>query len=120
MPKIYLSPSTQEYNPYVTGNGSEEYFMNLVADAMEPYLLANGIQFSRNTPDMTAASSIRQANRGDYDFYLALPPTPPAPAVRGRTGGSSPSITPPAGTAAGGRRSSPGICRRFTPCRSGW
>ena len=54
MPKIYLSPSTQEYNPYVTGNGSEEYFMNLVADAMEPYLLANGIQFSRNTPDMTA------------------------------------------------------------------
>lgn len=72
MPRIYLSPSTQEYNPYVTGNGSEEYFMNLVADAMEPYLLANGIQFSRNTPDMTAASSIRQANRGDYDFYLAL------------------------------------------------
>ena len=69
MPRIYLSPSTQEYNPYVTGNGSEEYFMNLVADAMEPYLLANGIQFSRNTPDMTAASSIRQANRGDYDFY---------------------------------------------------
>ena len=51
MPRIYLSPSTQEYNPYVTGNGSEEYFMNLVADAMEPYLLANGIQFSRNTPD---------------------------------------------------------------------
>ena len=41
MPRIYLSPSTQEYNPYVTGNGSEEYFMNLVADAMEPYLLAN-------------------------------------------------------------------------------
>ena len=72
MPRIYLSPSTQGYNPYVTGNGSEEYFMNLVADAMEPYLLANGIQFSRNTPDMTAASSIRQANRGDYDFYLAL------------------------------------------------
>ena len=61
MPKIYLSPSTQEYNPYVTGAGSEEYFMNLLADAMEPILLLNGIQFSRNTPDMTAASSIRQA-----------------------------------------------------------
>ena len=72
MPKIYLSPSTQEYNPYVTGAGSEEYFMNLLADAMEPILLLNGIQFSRNTPDMTAASSIRQANAGQYDFYLAL------------------------------------------------
>ena len=35
--------------------------MNLLADAMEPILLLNGIQFSRNTPDMTAASSIRQA-----------------------------------------------------------
>ena len=84
MPKIYLSPSTQEYNPYVTGNGSEEYFMNLVADAMEPYLLANGIQFSRNTPDMTAASSIRQANRGDYDFYLALHSNASGPGSEGQ------------------------------------
>ena len=83
MPRIYLSPSTQEYNPYVTGNGSEEYFMNLVADAMEPYLLANGIQFSRNTPDMTAASSIRQANRGDYDFYLALHSNASGPGSQG-------------------------------------
>ena len=35
MPTVYLSPSTQEYNPYITGAGSEEYFMNLIADAME-------------------------------------------------------------------------------------
>ena len=46
--------------------------MNLIADAMEPYLLANTIRFTRNTPDMTAASSIRLANSGSYDFYLAL------------------------------------------------
>ena len=69
MPRIFLSPSTQEYNPYITGNGSEEYFMNQIADAMEPYLLANTIRFTRNTPDMTAASSIRLANSGSYDFY---------------------------------------------------
>lgn len=72
MPRIFLSPSTQEYNPYITGHGSEEYFMNLITDAMEPYLLANTIRFTRNTPDMTAASSIRLANSGSYDFYLAL------------------------------------------------
>ena len=72
MPRIYLSPSTQEYNSYITGAGSEEYFMNLLADAMEPYLLANTIRFTRNTPEMTAASSIAQAARGSYDFYLAL------------------------------------------------
>ena len=37
MPSLFLSPSTQDQNPYVIG-GSEEYYMNLVADAMEPYL----------------------------------------------------------------------------------
>lgn len=73
MPKIYLSPSTQDWNPYVTGSGSEEYNMNLLADELEPYLRSNGIQWVRNTPDMTAASSIRQANSlGGFDFYLAL------------------------------------------------
>ncbi len=72
MPSIYLSPSTQEWNQYVTGSGSEEYNMNLVADALEPYLRANAIYFQRNRPTMTAASSIREANRGNYDLYLAL------------------------------------------------
>lgn len=46
--------------------------MNLITDAMEPYLTANTIRFGRNTPEMTAASSIRQGNAGNYDFYLAL------------------------------------------------
>lgn len=71
MPIIYLSPSTQEFNPYA-GGGNEEYYMNLIADAMEPYLAASGIQFVRNTPDMTAASSIAASNAGNYDLHLAL------------------------------------------------
>ena len=72
MPIIYLSPSTQEWNMYVTGSGSEEYNMNLLADALVPYLVSNGIRYTRNRPEMTAGSSIREANAGDYDFYLAL------------------------------------------------
>lgn len=72
MPIIYLSPSTQEWNAYVTGSGSEEYNMNLLADALIPYLLSNGIQYKRNRPEMTAGSSIREANQGNYDLYLAL------------------------------------------------
>lgn len=72
MPIIYLSPSTQEGNLYVTGSGSEEYNMNLLADTLVPYLLSNGIQYSRNSPDMTAGSSVREANQGYYDLYLAL------------------------------------------------
>lgn len=71
MPIIYLSPSTQEFNPYVT-TGNEETWMNLLADAMEPILTASGIRYDRNTPDMTAASSIRASNAGTYDLHLAL------------------------------------------------
>ena len=72
MPRIFFSPSPQPSHPYITGHGSEENFMNLIADAIAPYLLANTIRFPRPTPDMTAASSIRLANSGSYDFYLAL------------------------------------------------
>ncbi len=71
MPKIYLSPSTQEFNPYVIG-GNEEYYMNLIADAMEPYLYASGIEFVRNTPQMTAASSITESNAQNVDLHVAL------------------------------------------------
>lgn len=71
MPIIYLSPSTQDWNHYING-GTEEYYMNLIADAMEPYLIASGIEFDRNTPDMTAATSIAASNSGNYDLHLAL------------------------------------------------
>ena len=72
MPIIYISPSTQEYNPYITGSGSEEYWMNRIVDAMEPYLRSNGIRYRRNDPDTSAGAAIREANSGYYDFYLAL------------------------------------------------
>ena len=71
MPTIYLSPSTQESNLFVSG-GSEEYYMNLIADAMIPYLNASGIQYVRNTPQMTAASSIAASNAGNYDLHVAI------------------------------------------------
>lgn len=56
---------------YVSG-GSEEYYMNLIADAMIPYLRSSGIQYTRNTPSMTAASSIIQSNAGNYALHLAI------------------------------------------------
>ena len=71
MPSICLSPSTQEYNPWVIG-GDEEYYMNLIADAMIPYLDSCGIRWTRNSPDMTAATSIIASNSGLYDVHLAL------------------------------------------------
>lgn len=71
MPSVYLSPSTQEFNRTLSGR-SEEYYANLIADAMIPYLEASGIEYGRNTRQMTALSSAEQANEGDYDFYLAI------------------------------------------------
>ena len=83
MPIIYLSPSTQEFNLYATTE-SEEYWMNRLADAMEPMLTASGIQFDRNTPDMTAGSSIRASNAGNYDLHLALHSNAAGPGNAGR------------------------------------
>lgn len=87
MPIIYLSPSTQEFNQYVNG-GNEEYYMNLIADAMEPYLESTGIQYLRNTPQMTAATSIQQSNQGNYDLHLALHSNASAPMFAGQLQGS--------------------------------
>lgn len=87
MPIIYLSPSTQEFNPY-NGGGNEEYYMNLIADAMIPYLNATGIEYTRNTPDMTAATSIVASNSGNYDLHLALHSNAAAGTNSGRIRGS--------------------------------
>ena len=87
MPIVFLSPSTQDWNPYVTGSGSEEYQMNLLTDALIPYLRANAIRYERNDPDGTAADAIRQGNSGNYDFYLALHSNASPEALAGRVRG---------------------------------
>lgn len=71
MASVYLSPSTQESNITING-GNEEYYMNLITNAMIPYLNASGIKYGRNNPDMTALQAAEEANAGDYDFYLAI------------------------------------------------
>ena len=71
MPFLFLSPSTQEFNPYIT-EGNEELWMNRLADQMEPYLHASGVNTVRNDPEAGAAGAIRLSNQGDYDFHLAL------------------------------------------------
>lgn len=88
MPTIYLSPSTQEANLYVTDGNSEEYYMNLVADAMEPYLKSSGIGYVRNTPQMTAATSIAQSNSGSYDAHFAIHSNAAPDSLKGKIRGS--------------------------------
>ncbi len=71
MPKVFLSPSTQEWNPY-TGGGNEEFYMNEIADRMEPYLRSSGITYVRNDPDRNVAGAIADSNAGEFDVHLAL------------------------------------------------
>ena len=105
MPIIYLSPSTQEKNYYVNG-GTEEQYMNLLADKMVPYLNASGIRYSRNTPEMTAVSSIAASNAGNYDTWPSTP-TLPQRASTAAPGGSLFSTTPAARRGSGRPPSSP-------------
>lgn len=86
MPFLFLSPSTQDFNPYIT-TGNEQYWMNQLADRMEPYLHASGVNVTRNDPDGSAAQSIRQSNAGSYDFHLALHSNASPEALAGRQRG---------------------------------
>jgi N-acetylmuramoyl-L-alanine amidase len=85
---LFLSPSTQEFNPYYDGSGSEEYYMNLIADYMEPYLTASGITFTRNNPQGTVGDSVRLSNSGNYALHLALHSNASGSANYGRQSGS--------------------------------
>lgn len=71
MPKVFLSPSTQEWNQYAT-EGNEEQYMNLLADRMEPYLRSSGIQYVRNDPERNVGGAISDSNSAYYDVHLAL------------------------------------------------
>ena len=117
MPIIYLSPSTQEWNYYVNG-GTEEEYMNLLADKMVPYLDASGIRYDRNTPSMTAADSIAASNAGNFDLTWPSTPTPPLRDSTALPEVPLLSITPAASRASGPPTSSPTICAPSTPCRT--
>ena len=61
--------------------------MNRVADAMEPYLLASGIDFGRNDPGQTLSQAIALSNAGGYGLHLAIHSMPRVRHWRGRCGG---------------------------------
>ena len=86
MPNVYLSPSLQPYNEYI-GGGNEQYYMNLIVDAMEPYLKTNGIRYTRNTLGTSLAQAIRESNEGYYDLHLAIHSNAAPPDLSGKLQG---------------------------------
>lgn len=87
MPKVYLSPSLQEFNSYVDG-GNEGYYMNIIADEMIPYLNSSRIEYLRNTPIQTFTQPKNESNEIDIDFYLALHSNTAPPQLAGALKGS--------------------------------
>ena len=87
MASVFLSPSAQEFNPYV-GGGNEEYYINIIADALEPYLEVSGIDFSRNNPQKPFTDAVRLSNAGQYDLHLALHSNAAPPSQSGQVRGS--------------------------------
>ncbi len=110
MPMLFLSPSTQEFNIYYDGSGSEEYYMNLIADYMEPYLTASGITFTRNNPEGTVGDSVRLSNMGNYGLHLALHSNASGTANYGRQTGTDVYYYP---TSVNGKRAADIIVDNF-------
>ena len=82
MPLLYLSPSLQPYNEYLTG-GNEQYYMNRIADEMEPFLITNGISFERNDIGTNLRQAINESNEGNYDLHLAIHSNASPPSLSG-------------------------------------
>ena len=72
MSTVFLSPSLQEFNLYVTGNGSEAEFMNRLADEMTPGLLLNGVTLSRSERNGSVADAIAKSNAYGPDLHVSL------------------------------------------------
>lgn len=68
---VFLSPSTQPFNKYLSG-GNEQEAMNRLASLMEPLLTKNGITYGRNRLDTNVARSVELSNNGYYDLHVAL------------------------------------------------
>ncbi len=54
----------------------------------EPYLIASGIEFTRNDPSQTLSEVIDESNDGEYDFHLALHSNAASPSLAGQMQGA--------------------------------
>lgn len=71
MSKIFISPSSQEANLYVTG-GNEEVVMKLIADSLCAELTRHGVEWQRNNRTGIYADHVGQSNLYKPDIHLAV------------------------------------------------
>lgn len=83
---VFLSPSTQSFNKYLSGSNEQEV-MNRLASLMEPLLTKNGITYGRNRIDTNVARSVELSNSGYYDLHVALHTNSASDELRGKLRG---------------------------------
>ena len=73
MPKIYLSPSTQEANNGLPPFTIEETEMNGITDLLAPLLIKDGrFQIKRNSPSMNPYQCAEDSNSFKSDAHIAI------------------------------------------------
>lgn len=73
MSKIwYLSPSNQSANMGIGDYGTEKEQMNLLVDEIIPHLDRAGISFHRADPDLDLTARVKESNKMNARFHLAL------------------------------------------------
>jgi N-acetylmuramoyl-L-alanine amidase len=73
MPKVYISPSTQEANKGVYPFTSEELEMNKIADLLMPLLFKDGrFSVARNSPTMDIYQAAKESNDFKADIHIPI------------------------------------------------
>jgi len=73
MPRIYVSPSSQEHNAGIGSFGTEEAEMNKIADVLMPLLASDGrFVVKRNTPNMDVREMAMDSNNFKADIHVAI------------------------------------------------
>jgi len=71
MPQVYIAPSQQSFNQTALGV-NEQVLMNMIADALEPLMTLNGINYIRAREGMTTQQMIQEANEAGSDIYVGI------------------------------------------------
>lgn len=73
MPKVFLSPSSQEWNKYATSHpNTEEAVCNKIADLTEAILKEHGILVMQNDPSGTPTDHTRKSNAFAPDLHVPI------------------------------------------------
>lgn len=86
MKKVFLSPSSQEFNLYLT-DGNEQFYMNKIADSAQKILVQNGVSVTRNSPDEDYLKAVERSNSDSFDLHVAIHSNASPPNLKGKMRG---------------------------------